>query len=47
MKNKKGSENWVVDYLSRINTKCTDDLVEFSDHFFYEQLFAMSCTLLP
>jgi len=36
-----------VDHLSRILTKCTDDLVGFSNHFPDEQLFVVSHTPLP
>ena len=47
IKDKRGSKNLVADYLSRIFTEYTGDLVEFSDHFLDEQLFAMSYTPLP
>ena len=47
MKDRKGSENSVVDHLSRILIECTDDSVGFSNHFPDEQLFAMSDAPLP
>jgi len=47
IKDRKGSENSVSDHLSRIFTKYTKDLVEFSNRSLDEQLFAVSHTPLP
>jgi len=45
IKDRKGSESLVAVCLSKIFIEYTDDLVEFSDHFSDEQLFAMSHAL--
>lgn len=47
IKDRKGYENLVANHLSWIFIEYADDLVVFSDHFPYEQLFAMSHAPLP
>jgi len=42
IKDRKGSENSVMDHLSRIFIEFTDDLVGFSNYFANGQLFAIS-----
>jgi len=41
IKDRKGSENSVVEHFSRIFAKYIDDSIGFSNHFSNEQLFAM------